>query len=427
MKMDEFIIRLRKFGPDYIFIETKTPLMDFIKEFISGTREIFSGSKFILVGDHATYQPEESLLYTKSDYLIAGGDYDFYGNELLKSIEKNKILPQGCYKRIGETVKSGGHFKLLDDLDKIPMIDRELTNYSLYEEAYLYHPCAYILSGRGCGARIGKVGLCTFCIWQHTLWDRTARLHSPQRVAEEIELLVKKYKVKEIFDDNESGALWDHSWLEKLYRELEKKKLVGKFYLSSNARIDALDEKTCSLAKKIGYRLLKVGMETGTDKFLKFIGKNETVALIRRNIKTAKDNGLIIMLTIMTGYPKETLDDVKKTYKLARELMLYKTHFGDCLQASVLTPYPGAPLFDYALKNNSFIELPKKYDDYDMSRSILRSEIDANYWCNKLWKIHNHPLFLLRSFLTLRHWQEIKAALNGIRSLFGHLKDFSSK
>ena len=58
---------------------------------------------------------------------------------------------------------------------------------------------AYILTGRGCGLENGRVSTCTFCIWQHALWNKTARLRSPENVVGEIEHLIS-IGAKEVFD-----------------------------------------------------------------------------------------------------------------------------------------------------------------------------------------------------------------------------------
>jgi hypothetical protein len=68
------------------------------------------------------------------------------------------------------------------------------------------HDLQTALSGRGCGLENGRTSTCTFCIWQHAFWDRTARLRSPANVVGEIEQLVA-LGAKEVFDDNETGPV----------------------------------------------------------------------------------------------------------------------------------------------------------------------------------------------------------------------------
>jgi radical SAM superfamily enzyme YgiQ (UPF0313 family) len=266
--------------------------------------------------------------------------------------------------------------------------------------------------------------VCTFCIWQHAFWQKRARLRSAANVAEEIEILIKKYGVYEVFDDNESGPVWSTQWMQEFLTEIEKRKIKGKFVISANARAENLTEEKCGLMKKIGFRLLKVGLESGNTETLKRIGKLETIEEIKENIKRAKRYGFRILMTMMVGYPWEGEEQVKKTYETAKELMLYKTRFGDSLQASIIMPYPGTPLYRDAEKNNWLTEAGRDYEKMDMEHDILKPVVDNAYWCKKIWDIHKLPLFLLKSLITLQNPRDIALAFRGIKSLLGHTKDY---
>jgi hypothetical protein len=62
-----------------------------------------------------------------------------------------------------------------------------------------------------------------------------------------------------------------------------------------------------------------------------------------------------------------------------------------------------------------------------MAHQILTTKIDSEYWCKKMWRIHLHPLYLLKSFFSLRQIGDIKLALRGLVSLLGHLGDYKNK
>jgi len=104
--------------------------------------------------------------------------------------------------------------------------------------------------------------------------------------------------------------------------------------------------------------------------------------------------------------------------------MLYKTHFGDSMQSSIILPYPGTPLFIYAEKNGYLTGNASDYTLYDMEHDIVKGTFDNAAWCKKMWKIHLHPLFMFKSLITLRRLQDIKLAVTGMLSLLGHLKDY---
>ncbi len=153
--------------------------------------------------------------------------------------------------------------------------------------------------------------------------------------------------------------------------------------------------------------------------------KDETVEEIIEGVKRAKDYGLKVMVTVMVGYPWETEEDVERSCEVAQSLALYRTRIGDSLEANVVIPYPGTPLHRDCLKNDWFAIHPNDYRKYGLSQPILKTEIDAVSWCKRIWSIHHHPKFVLRSLVTCRSIDDVKLALRGVRSLLGHERDYS--
>ncbi len=426
---EEYEKRLDAFGPDLLLMEIKAPIANRYYRYARELKEKSPETKVAFCGDHASFFPREAMERSGGDFVFVGGDYDMLLASLADHLAgKTSSLPGGIWLRDGNgEIRSTGEPELLTDLDQAPFIDRDLTRWEIYGEAYLRKPATYILTGRGCRGTRG-VSVCSFCIWQHALWRTTARLRSPENVVREIKELVEERGVKEIFDDNESGAIWNRDWLEEFHRLLEKEGLLGRFSFSSNARADILTKETCKLLKKTGFRLLKVGIETGSPRILKeIIRKKETVEEIKEGIKNAKDQGLVVLMTNMVGYPGETLEEAEMTYRMAKELMLYKTHAGDSLQASVLVAYPGTPLWREAKEKGWLTVDPEDYENYRMDRVMMKTDIPAMDLCNRLWRIHLHPKFVLRSLLTARSAADLNVLWTGFKSLIGHLKDFGGK
>jgi radical SAM superfamily enzyme YgiQ (UPF0313 family) len=268
------------------------------------------------------------------------------------------------------------------------------------------------------------VGVCTFCIWQHALWGRTARLRSPKSVVDEMEICINKYGVWEFFDDNESGPIYNVEWLKEFKKLLTERKLLGRFQFSSNCRADILNEEVVDLLVDCGWRLLKIGLESGSDYSIKHLAKCETVELISKGVKMAKDKGLVILLTTMMGYPWETEEDVKKTYEVTKELLLYKVRAGDCMQASVVIAYPGSPLWKEATIKDWLLIGKTDYEKYDMSHPILKSQINASEWATKTWNLMKHPQFVIGQIVTVRSVRQLDLLWRGLQSLLGHVQDY---
>ena len=370
MDMASYHARLAEFQPDLVLMETKAPVLTTHWRYISEAKKLFPGTRFILVGDHVSYFPEESLQKSAVDFVITGGDYDVIVRELAEHLEGRAAMPAGVWWRDTDgVIRNSGKFLLDADLDSLPFIDRELTRWQTYGEAYLLPGIAYMLTGRGCGLGGGKVSTCTFCIWQHALWNKTARLRSPENVVAEIKQLVE-IGAKEVFDDNETGPIYDRAWMQRFHDLMKAEGLIGKIALSVNARGDLIDAELARLMRDTGFRLLKIGIEAGDDASLAKLAKMEGIEKIKTGIRAARDNGLVTLLTTMVGYPWEVEADVEKTYAVAKEMLLYKPKFGDCLQASVVVPYPGSPLWQNCVNKNWFLVDPYDYDKLDMSVPI---------------------------------------------------------
>jgi len=420
---EEYEQKLKKFNPDIILLETKAPILKITWKHINYLKEIID-TNIVLCGDHVSFNPKESFENSKVDFILVGGDYDIGILKLANSLENKEQLSEGIwFKKEGKIIENG-FLPEMEDLDKIPFIDRELTKWKNYGEAYLRKPSMYILSGRGCGGGHYGTGKCTFCIWQHALWKCRARLRSPKNFVKELKHLSEHYKIKEVFDDNEAGGVWDKKWVLDVYKEMKEQNLLGKIYISSNARADSLDSKTCKLMKKIGYRLLKIGLESGNNKTLKILNKGETIEEIKEGVKTAKKEGMVVLLTTMVGFPWETEEDVKRTYEATKELMLYKTKIGDSLQSSIIMPYPYTPLYKLAEEKDWLIYDAKDYEKLDQTRPILKTKIDTQKWCKKIWAIHTHPLFILKTLFSIRNKNDLELIFRGVKSVIGHLKDY---
>lgn len=429
-----FLEAVGSFAPDVAVLETKVTMIRRHWAFIDELKARWPACRVVLVGDHVSYFPEESLRSSRVDYVVTGGDYDFGIAGLVDRLAAapaprpagdSVALPGGVWRRgVGGNPEVGPGRELAESLDGMPWIDRDLTRWREYGEAYLHRPAAYILSGRGCGG-VKRPGRCTFCIWQYAFWKTTARLRDPQDVAAEIEWLVKERGAREIFDDNEAGGMWDLAWMRAFTEALGRRGIAGRVPISSNCRGDAVTNESAELMKRAGYRMLKIALESGNDDTLRRIAKDETVEEIVRGIRIAKDHGLAVMVTTMFGFPWESEADVRRTYRVARDLLLYRAKRGDCLEANVVIPYPGTPLHRYMTDHGWLTIDPADYPAYGMSRPVVSTPTDPVRWGRRFWQLHRHPLFVLRSALSVRSWRDVELGWRGLQSLAGHERDYT--
>ncbi|MFA6361551.1 MAG: radical SAM protein [Candidatus Shapirobacteria bacterium] len=402
--------RILKNKPEIIAIETKTPVIKKHWQIVTQIKKKCSWNPIVvLMGDHVTALPQESIDNCPVDYIVSGGDYDFLLEELISLINQGKAPKNKIFK-----------LQQKHDLNSLPIIDRELTQWQLYaynNTNYKYKPGSYIMSGRDCWW-----GKCTFCSWTTLFPGKCFRRFSVEHTIAEIENLVNNFGIKEIFDD--SGTLSVGTWLKNLCQQLIIKGLNKKVILGCNMRFGALSQEEYFLMKKAGFRFILYGLESANQKTLKFINKNENTRDALKTLTMAKKAKLEPHVTIMIGYPHESLKDAQKTLFLARKI--FRNNLADSLQATILIPYPGTPLFDYCQKNN--LLLTTDWDNFDMRQPVIKSAIPPIQQIaliQNLFKGILTPKFIFQKIISIRSFEDIKHLLNYASKYIKKLKDFS--
>jgi radical SAM superfamily enzyme YgiQ (UPF0313 family) len=420
---EHFLQTVESTRPDFIVMETKTPVVKLHWGIVKDIKEISPEIRVVLMGDHVTAMPEESLRNSPVDFIITGGDYDFSLKGLVEALADKGKMPTGIYFRDNDAIKNSGQFSLkLNDLNSLPFVDRDLTKAHLYFEKWKKRePFRYTMAGRDC-----QWGKCTFCSWT-TIYPMF-RTRTVESLLDEIEMLVSRYGVREIFDD--SGNFPAGAWLEKFCHGMIERGLNKKILFSCNMRFDYLVKRPelLDLMKKAGFRKMKSGLESANQATLDRIHKNIKVEDIVDGCRLATEAGIDIQLTVMVGYPWETRDDAVRTLDLARGLMA--GGHAEMLQSTVVVPYPGTPLFTEAMKKNWIRFAPvDAWERYDMTEPVLiMPDMEAEEimkMCSDIYKSFMTPKFVLRQLLKIRNFEDMNYVFRGGKAVWGHILDFA--
>lgn len=418
---DQWWERLLAEKPDLVAMETKTPVVRLHWAIADRIKRELPGAIVALMGDHVTALPEETMSSCACDYAITGGDYDFLLASIVDHIESGAALEPGIWYREGGEISDTGPFRLDHDLNTLPFIDRELTDWRLYgEPLYKREPFTYTMVGRDC-----PWAKCTFCSWT-TLFPKF-RTRTQESLLDEIGMLIERYGVREIFDD--TGSFPAGGWLDKFCHGMIARGYHKKIRLSINFRFDYLKPERARLMREAGFRLMKLGLESANQATLDRLDKGTKVEDIERGCKIAKDAGLEVHLTIMVGYPWETRADAERTLALAKRLM--KKGYADMLQSTVAVPYPGTPLYRQAVENDWLAVDPRAYEQFDMTAPVFKTpdmtpeEVTAV--CNSIYRSFLQPSYVLRYLAGIRSPSDVKFIAKGARAVIGHLLDFSRK
>ena len=412
LSAEAFDAKLAEFGPDLVVLETKTPVVKRHWKWIeshssAGAGRISGGAtspsgnvKFVLVGDHVTALPDESIGKPGVWAVIPGGDWDFGLVDFISA---------GCPEGIQP-------FALKDDISSAPWIDRDLVHWELYAKKngnFRRTPGTYIMSGRDCWH-----GKCTFCSWT-TLYPRY-RVRNVKDVVDEIEMLATKYGVKEIMDD--SGSFPVGKWLVDFCNEMINRGLNKKLRIDCNMRFGRLSLEDYKLMRRAGFQFVLFGVESANQETLDRFCKALKVEDVLAGAQWATEAGLDVHVTFMFGHAWEGPAEIEKTVALARRLLA--KGWAKTLQCTLTIPYPGTPLFKELKANDGLATLD--WDEYDMRRAVTKTpfatEDEIKCAIRKVYRGFLQPAALWHLFR--RNLFNFGFYYRGFRYLLGHLLDF---
>ncbi|MBN2054857.1 radical SAM protein [bacterium] len=194
-------------------------------------------------------------------------------------------------------------------------------------------PYAPIIVTRGCPHQ------CTFCAG-HVVSGRRLRTRSIPHVIQELRMLVDTYGIREfhIQDDNFTHS---REYVLGFCNALQQEQFDLTWACPNGIRLDTLDHEVLQAMERAGCYSVAVGIEAGTQRVLNLMKKRlelhearARIALIRKTTKM-RVTGFFIL-----GYPGETLEEMKRTVKLAMRLDIDKVNFG------ILMPLPGTEVHD---------------------------------------------------------------------------------
>ena len=470
---DQWFERIGNEKPDIIVIETKTPVVKRHWQIIKDLKNLYLNLNLnlntVLIGDHVTALPEESMQNSPVDFILTGGDYDFLLLNLCNHLSSSSqpqpqpppsspppplplpsspplpvpvpsslplpvpsplplpsplpsSLPPGIYYRQNGQIKNTGSFQLDHDLNRLPFIDRELTRWKLYAYKngnFKYTPGTYMMSGRDCWW-----GRCKFCSWTTLYPGNAYRTFTVERQLEEVGRLIKDLKVREIFDD--SGCFPKGEWLKEFCQGVIKKAYHKQVIFGCNMRVGALSKEEWKLMKLANFRFILIGLESVAQSTLNRLDKGISVEQIEQTVCMAKEAGLEPHITTMVGYPWETKEDADKTIAFARSL--FSRGLVDTLQATIVVPYPGTPMFEEARQEGWL--LTEDWDHYDMKQSVWNSPVsnqDVLRFTQGLYKSALNPRFIIRKVVSIRDMDDIKFLYRAAKKVFAHITDFKKK
>jgi radical SAM superfamily enzyme YgiQ (UPF0313 family) len=239
------------------------------------------------------------------------------------------------------------------DLGNLPMPRRDLTEAYRSEYFFLFDkPDTSVATSRGCPFR------CNFCS-VHEFYGGRINQMPAGRVLSEVAAVATDHIT--FVDDN----FLMNPKREATIADMIRSEGIRKRY-SMECRTDSIVRHP-DLVKKwveIGLYAVLLGLEGGSDKVLKGVGKSCTIDTNNRAIKILQDNGVIIWGAFIVD-PDWTEDDFKRLRDYVQEHRITHTQF------TILTPLPGTQL--YRERRNEL--LTDDYSCFDTLHAVLPTRL----------------------------------------------------
>ena len=412
--ISEFVLEAKKAKPDVIFLEVSTPSIMFDLETAESLHEEMPGATIVFGGPHASYFHERIIENYRFVDVCIRGEFEYTLKDICETVKKRKSLSEikgiTFRNKMGNTVINEER-PLKTDIDDFPYPDRESFPIERYQQAfYAGKKTALVLSSRGCPFR------CTYCLWPSTLTYRRYRRRDPKKVVDEIEHLIEKEGIDEVFFDDDEFVM-DKKKVADICGEMIRRGISIKWQCMG--RVDMVDSKTLGLMKRAGCYQIFYGFESGSEKILKSVKKGITTEQTKKAVELTKKAGIVCGGSFVLGSTYEDNNTANETIKFSRTLG------ADWVQFTLCAPFPGTPMYEEA-KNLGLLEVDS-WSDFDGSNGpIMRTKYLSREELSGLQRkayisYYTAPRVIITNLLSIRSLEQARRVIRGIKSVLSRV------
>jgi anaerobic magnesium-protoporphyrin IX monomethyl ester cyclase len=366
--------RIESYDPDLVVVSSLSTCNAYVVIRTVGlVKMIDPDINTVVGGQHFSALAEQSLKeYPEIDYVIRGeGELTLL--ELVKTLESRENVGKIrglSFRKVDDSKDRFSKNELVIHNPPRPLIanldDLPIPGFHLLED-YMgkYHfkmmspsgsGYAMVEASRGCQHR------CSFCS-QWSFWGGMHRTKTPQRVADEMELLFTEYGIsfQWLTDDN----LGLGNRYRDLCDEIIKRGLHHDLNWFVQARSDDIidNEKLLPKMRKAGNFWVMAGLERHDLETLDSFNKGINSSDSKLAMQLLKDNDIFSQATLITGDRNdshESMDEFRDFVNLVDP---------DIAIFMILTPFPGTAIFNQA-HQNGWIE-DYNWSNYDMTHAVM--------------------------------------------------------
>lgn len=382
---EKIIKKLSKYNPEIVglnwFFSTQTSSVNLVAKAI---KQFNNKIKIVVGGAEPSANPRKILETCEYIDIVVCGEGEETLKEILDNSAENLEGIKGIVFRKNNKIIINPARELIESLDNLPLPSREVMPYGNYSKQHAYKtvylkisklklkektklwisskiaslpfidkiyyklyntknrtkflPSADIVTSRGCPNH------CTFCAI-HNIWGHRWRMRSAENVLEEIDILIKKYKVKHINIQDDNFSVSKERIL-KICKEIVNRKYNITLSTPSGVYIPSLDEEVLTWLKKAGLNMVRMSVESGDSHILHdIIKKNIDLTKVKDIVDTCRKIGIETEGAFIFGIPGETIETMQNSLNFAT-----KTGF-DRIVKFIFQPFPNTELYDLCIKN----------------------------------------------------------------------------
>lgn len=337
-------------------------------------REVDESIVNVIGGVYATVSYKAIHADTNFDYICIGeGEYIF--PELLSYLNgKGEFPALGVLGRgvdeISDPVKVI-RAPFIQDLTSLPWPAWDLVDYNRYINDWgkvtVDHPYTYpytrLMTSRGC-----PIG-CSFCEVEF-ISGGPFRYRDVENVINELKWLQKEYGLKSFMLDDDNFFINRKRVIEFCTTLIEDKMDIE--WKAHAVAVFHMSDEVIDLMARSGCTSVNVAIESGSERVLKeIIHKPVKIEKAKEMCQKIKDAGMDLIANFIIGFPTETWDEIRQTFKFAEELPL------DYAKFFIATPLEGTELYDIVMESNllmSKADTSGQMIDLDWQTSNIQSE-----------------------------------------------------
>ncbi len=358
--IDKTVEEILKYSPDFVGITATTDVIYNAAHIAAKVKEYSKNIITIIGGPHITAVPENTLkLFPQIDIGVIGEGEDTI-IDLLSTLDNESILDNVkgiIFRKKGEFLTTQPR-PFIKDLDRLPLpawdLLPKLDKY--YRPSIINYkklPSTSLITSRGCP------GKCTFC--DTKVFGAKYRGFSGHYVIRMIEYLESNYGIKDlVLYDDVFVAFKERLNLFCNYMMNRKQRITW----NCQARINMVNYDMMRKMKQAGCWKIGFGIESGSQKVLDIMKKNQKVSKTIDVVNLAKKAGLEVEGCFIMGYIGEDENSLKETLSYIKKTKL------DNMLLSFFIPFPGSESYNIAHKYGTFEDNWQNLNIFDTPKFI---------------------------------------------------------